>query len=77
MSAAPMEGAAIAAAWYLKSEGNEPLGQVYRSGDDAVPVPGALVTVPASSNEAKIVRFRELGPTCAMRRFEVIVRLLD
>ncbi len=76
MSAAPI-GATIDAAWYLKSEGNEPLGQVYRSGDDAVPEPGALVTDGAGSSRARIVRFRELGATCAMRRFEVIVRPLD
>ena len=76
MSTAPPEGATIAATWYLKSERNEPLGQVYRSGDEAVPEPGALVTDSASPSRAKIVKFRELGPTCAMRRFEVILRIL-
>ena len=75
MSEAPWEGATIAATWYLKSERNEPLGQVYRSSDEAVPEPGAMVTDAARPGRAKIVKFRELGPTCAMRRFEVVLRV--
>ena len=62
--------------WFLKSEENELMGQVYRAGDEAVPTAGAGITNGAAWGNAEIVRFSELGPTCAMRRFEVIIRVV-
>ena len=68
--------ATVTATWFLKSEENEPLGQVYRAADETVPTTGARITNGAAWGSAEIVRFRELGPTCAMRRFEVIIRVV-
>jgi hypothetical protein len=66
----------IAAAWFVKSEDGEPLGQIYRGDDVAVPTPGAVLEAEARWSSAEVVSFRELGPTCSMRRFAVVVRVL-
>ena len=58
-----------AATWFLKSEDGQPLGQVYRDADDPPPTAGAQV-----DGIGEVVRFTELGASCGMRRFEVIVR---
>ncbi len=58
-----------AATWFLKSESGQPLGQVYRTAADALPAVGSRV-----EGVGEVVRFKELGSTCAMRRFEVVVR---
>ena len=58
-----------AATWFLKSEDGQPLGQVYRDAGDPPPTEGAQV-----DDIGEVVRFTELGASCGMRRFEVIVR---
>ena len=58
-----------AATWFLKSEGGQPLGQIYRDAGDPPPTEGAKV-----DGIGEVVRFTELGSSCGMRRFEVIVR---
>lgn len=58
-----------AATWFLKSEDGWPLGQVYRDPGDRPPPEGAQV-----DGIGEVVRFTELGSSCGMRRFEVIVR---
>ncbi len=65
-----------AAAWFVKSEDGEPLGQIYRGEDVAVPTPGAVLEAEAKWSSAEVVSFKELGPTCSMRRFAVVVRVL-
>jgi hypothetical protein len=55
--------------WFLKSEDGQPLGQVYRDPGDPPLIEGAQV-----DGIGQIVRFTELGASCGMRRFEVIVR---
>ncbi len=67
--------ATVAATWFLQSEENEPLGQVCWVAGEAVPAAGAAITGGAAWNIAEVVRFIELRPTCAMRRFEVIIRV--
>ncbi len=67
--------ATVTATWFLKSEENEPLGQVYRAADEAVPTAGAGITSKAAWSSGEIVGFSELRPTCELRRFEVIVRV--
>ena len=58
-----------AATWFLKSEDGKPLGQLYRDPGDPPPTEGAPV-----DGIGEVVRFTELGASCGMRRFEVIVR---
>ena len=65
------------AAWFLKSEDGEPLGQLYRSGDCAVPTTGQVLTDGASWQRAVVVQFHELRSSCLVRRFEVIVRVVE
>ena len=55
--------------WFLKSEDGRPLGQIYRDAGDPPPTEGAQV-----ADIGEVVRFTELGSSCGMRRFEVIVR---
>ena len=65
----------ISAVWYLYSEADEPLGQIYRGETNAVPEVGAQLTDGGRWEHAEIVDVRELAPTCAMRRFRVVVRV--
>ena len=58
-----------AATWFLKSEEGRPLGQVYRDPGDPPPTEGVRV-----DGIGEVVRFTELGASCGMRRFEVVVR---
>jgi hypothetical protein len=67
----------VAASWFVKSEGGEPLGQIYRDEEAAVPSPGSVLTAEAKWHSAEVVSFRELGPTCSIRRFAVVVRVLE
>ena len=67
----------IAASWFVKSEGGEPLGQIYRGKEAAVPSPGSVLTAEAKWHSAEVVSFRELGPTCSIQRFAVVVRVLE
>jgi len=64
--------------WYLYSEGGEPLGHAYRSGEGAVPSVGArLDDNCARWKSALVVEFSELRATCSMRRFRVVVRAME
>ena len=60
--------------WYLFSEEDEPLGQVFRAG---VPEVGAQIEGGQRFESAQVVSFTELRATCAMRRFRVVVRILS
>ena len=65
-----------AAAWFLYTEAGEPLGRVYRGGDEMLPNPGDRLEDIERWGEAEVVAYEELRPTCAMRRFKVVVRIL-
>lgn len=63
------------AVWFLFSERGEPLGQVYRRQGEEVPMVGAVFFARSKVENAVIVSFEELRPSCAMRRFRVVLRL--
>ena len=63
--------------WFLYTEGGEPLGQVYRSGEEAVPSVGARLDDGALWKSVEVVEFSELRATCSMRRFRVVVRVTE
>ena len=63
--------------WFLYSEGGEPLGQVYRSGEESIPSVGARIDNGARWKSAAVVEFSELRATCSMRRFRVVVRVTE
>ena len=63
------------AVWFLYSETEEPLGQTYRRGEDAVPAAG--VHLEHAGQRLEVVRHAELRASCAMRRFKVTVRTAD
>ena len=69
-------GTRPAAVWFLYSEDNTPLGQVYRDEEDAVPSVGTRLTDGERWDASEVVSFEELASTCAMRRFRVVVRVL-
>ena len=58
------------------AEDGEPLGQVYRSGEGAVPSVGARLDDDARWKSAEVVEFSELRATCSMRRFRVVLRVI-
>ena len=64
-------------AWFLYSENKEPLGQIHRWGKEAVPVIGARLSNGPGWNSAEVVGFTELRPSCAMRRFHVVIRVIS
>ena len=70
-------GTRPAAVWFLYSEDDLPLGQVYRSQGDAVPTIGSQIADGERWNAAEVVSFEELATTCAMRRFRVVLRVLQ
>ena len=70
-------GTRPAAVWFLYSEDDRPLGQVYRDLEDAVPTLGARLTDGERWGTSEVVMFEELATTCAMRRFRVVVRILE
>ena len=65
------------ATWFLYTEADEPLGRVYRSGDELLPSPGDRLEDIERWGEAEVVAYEELRPTYAMRRFKVVVRILS
>ncbi len=71
------QGVVIPTVWFLYSEDGEPLGQVYRHGEEAIPTEGVRITNGARWKSAEVLSFSELTSTCAMRRFRVVVRLVE
>ncbi len=53
-------------AWFLSDEDGNPLGQIYRRG---------LPEIGARIEAGEVVAFEELRPTCAMRRFRVVIEV--
>jgi hypothetical protein len=65
------------AVWFLRTVDEQPLGQVYRYEGEWVPAAGTVLTDGATWKRAEVVEYEELLSTCAMRRFRVVVRLLE
>ena len=61
--------------WFLYSQDESPLGQVYRNLDDAIPSIGSQLADGERWNTAEVVSFQELAASCAMRRFRVVIRI--
>ena len=64
------------ATWFLYTEADEPLGRVYRH-DSSGPSVGDRLKDAERWGVAEVIAFEELRPTCAMRRFKVVVRILS
>ena len=57
--------------WFVADEDGKPLGQIRRR---EIPAPGAVARDGgARFAEAVVVSVQELRPSCAMRRFKVVV----
>ena len=68
---------AIEALWFLYSEDARPMGRTYRREGQPTPQVGLRFRQGDDDSEVEIVEFRELGPTCLMRRFHVVVRAAE
>lgn len=67
---------AIEAVWFLYSEDEQPMGRLYRREGEPNPQLGLHFVHGDEGQEVEILQFRELGPTCMMRRFRVVVRVV-
>lgn len=74
-NASKEQTAAVSAVWFVYSEQNKPLGRVYVSEDVDAPMAGARIADGEGWQDAEIAAARELAPTCAMRRWRVVVRV--
>ncbi len=53
------------------------MGQIYRGESEGVPEVGKRIADGAEWGQAEVVGFDELTATCAMRRFRVVIRVVD
>ena len=60
-------------AWFLVDEAARPAGQIRRPG---TPKAGAVFGVEGRFEEAEVVEVVELRPSCSMRRFRVIIKVV-
>jgi hypothetical protein len=65
------------AVWFVFSETGEPLGQVYRNEGEHIPAVGAQLAEGPKWKRAEVMDFAELRATCAIRRFRVVIRVLQ
>lgn len=61
------------ATWFLVDEDGRPTGQIRRPD---MPEAGMKFGVERRFEEAEIVEVVELRPTCSMRRFRVIIKVI-
>lgn len=66
---------AIGEVWFLYSENEQPMGRLYRQADLPSPELGLHFQHGENGQELEIVEYSELGPTCMMRRFRIVVRV--
>ncbi|MCY4653966.1 MAG: hypothetical protein OXC95_12480 [Dehalococcoidia bacterium] len=59
--------------WFLVDEDGRPAGQMCRP---VLPESGMTFAAEGKFEEAEIVEVVELRPTCSMRRFRVIIRVI-
>ena len=59
--------------WFLSNEDGRPVGQIRRS---EIPAVGMSFASDGKFEEAEIIEVTELRPSCAMRRFKVIARII-
>lgn len=59
--------------WFLLDEDSRPVGQIRRS---ELPESGMNFEEEGKFEDAEIVEVVELRPSCSMRRFRVIIRII-
>ena len=70
--------AAPSAVWFLYSESGEALGRVYREEEgEALPYAGARLENGARWKSIEVIGFEELSSACILRRFRVIIRIIN
>ena len=66
------------AAWFLVSEDGAPLGQIYCKDGRIEPIPvGEILENGRKWNRAEVLSFEELRASCGMRRFRIVVRVIE
>ena len=65
------------AVWFLYSAEGEALGSVYRREVEAVPEVGLRLTFGDGATLLEVMEYEEIRATCAMRRFRVVVRVVE
>ena len=65
------------AAWFLVSEEGNPLGQIYCTDGRVEPSVGETLENGRTWNRAEVLSFQELQASCGMRRFQVVVRVIE
>ncbi len=62
--------------WFLFSETGQPLCEVSRIGDGAIPTVGTHLTGNGDRKSAEVVELTGLGAACNVRRLRLVVRTM-
>ena len=65
------------AAWFLVSEDGAPLGQIYCTDGRIEPSVGEILENGRTWKRAEVLSFEELRASCGMRRFRIVVRVIE
>ncbi len=65
------------AAWFLVSEDGGPLGQIYCPDGRIEPSVGETLENGRTWKRAEVLSFEELRASCGMRRFRIVVRIIE
>ena len=65
------------ASWFLVSEDGAPLGQIYCKDGRIEPAVGEVIENGQKWNRAEVLSFEELRASCGMRRFRLVVRVIE
>ena len=65
------------AVWFLVSEEGAPLGQIYCTDGRIEPSIGETLENRRMWKRAEVLSFEELRASCGMRRFRIVVRVIE
>ena len=65
------------AAWFLVSEEGSPLGQINCKDGRIEPTVGETLENGQTWKRAEVLSFEELRASCGMRRFRIVVRVIE
>lgn len=65
------------ASWFLVSEDGAPLGQIYCKDGRIEPTVGETLENGQKWKQAEVLSFEELRASCGMRRFKIVVRVIE
>lgn len=65
------------ASWFLVSEDGAPLGQIYCKDGRIEPTVGETLENGQKWKRAEVLSFEELRASCGMRRFRLVVRVIE